>query len=595
MSDALDALRRAGAVDALDERFARAVGTLAGEGREAVLLAAALVSRQVSAGHVCLDLAAQPLESGAGDGEAATGAWPPAGDWRGALEGSPLVGGPKQVTPLVLHGDRLYLRRYFEHEQGLARALLRRARPAAEPVDDAVLNEGLDRLFPPPADARPDLQRLAARTAVARRFTVISGGPGTGKTSTVVKILALLVEQSRARGSRLPRIALLAPTGKAAARLVESIERAKATLAADADVIEAIPDAAATIHRALGTVRGSSTRFRHDADRPLLADVVLIDEASMVDLALMARLLEAVPEGARLILLGDRDQLASVEAGAVLGDICGGAAVAGGVPGQGPPIARSIVQLTRSWRYREDSGIGALARAVHRGDGAAALAVLGDPRHPDVELLAPRADGHLSAPLRARVVAGYRPYLEAEDPAAALAAFDAFRVLCAHRRGPHGVEPVNREVAGLLVEEDLVALRGAHFPGRPVMVTRNDYAVGLFNGDVGLELAGPADSGVRAFFPGEGGALRALSPGRLPQHETVWAMSVHKSQGSEVDEVAVLLPVAPSRVLSRELLYTAVTRARERVVVYATPEIVRYAVEHRVERASGLRDALWGT
>jgi exodeoxyribonuclease V alpha subunit len=427
---------------------------------------------------------------------------------------------------------------------------------------------------------------------------VISGGPGTGKTSTVVKILALIVEQARAqaRMAEPPRILLLAPTGKAAARLSEAIKRAKGTLQATAAVRDAIPDEASTIHRALGTFGGHAQRFRHHRDAPLAADVIVVDEASMVDLALMARLFEAVPTDARVILLGDKDQLASVEAGAVLGDICG----AGLDHTRAGPIAASIALLTRSYRYGPESGIGKLAQAINQAQPERVLGLLRDPGVADVALVEHAAGGALPEGLWKAAVAGFRPLLEASSAVEKLRALDGFAVLCAHRRGPHGQLAVNQRIEAALRAAGLAPAGADRYPGRPVIVTQNDYQARLFNGEVGVLLhdAQPAADGsgtrrLAAHFAAADGGVRAIAASRLPPHESAYALSVHKSQGSEFDEIAVVLPPEGSPVLSRELLYTAVTRARKRVTIHGSAQIVTLCVQRTVRRASGLRDALW--
>jgi exodeoxyribonuclease V alpha subunit len=316
-----------------------------------------------------------------------------------------------------------------------------------------------------------------------------------------------------------------------------------------------------------------------------------------------------------LILIGDQDQLASVEAGAVLGDICNTgisrtyshamAEAVATLTGCRLPVDANvshagglvdcIVQLTHSYRYGERGGIGILARAINAGDGALALSVLRSSEHPEVSLAAPPADGRLNERLRDAVVEGFGPYLKEREPEAQLGAFENFRILCAHRRGPQGMETMNRLIEKVLAEVGLLQTDTTSYTGRPVMVTENDYQLGLFNGDVGLICTAPGDGGSRlACFVAPDGRLRRLAPSRLPGHETVFAMTVHKSQGSEFDEVVILLPPRPSPVLSRELLYTAVTRARRKVTVYGTPEVLTAAVAQRIDRASGLRELLWG-
>jgi exodeoxyribonuclease V alpha subunit len=571
----LQRLRDAGIVSALDVHLARTLTELADERDPRVLLAAALVSRHVNEGHVCLPLA--ELASG----ELALGEhalqWPAPEAWLDALRASPLCGDPASArTPLVLDEHaRLYLRRHFTHERALAAALKQRAtRELAG--DPERLRARLAHYFGAEPD---DLQRTAAELACRRALCVISGGPGTGKTSTVVKILALAIEEALAQGLPAPRIALTAPTGKAAVRLESAVQGAKQHLACSGEVRAAIPDGATTIHRAL--------RSRERRDK-LALELLVVDEASMVDLELMTELMAALPDDARLILLGDRDQLASVEAGAVLGDICG----LGRAPVQASPLAACVIQLTRSYRYDAGGGIGLLARAVQAGDLERALAVLDDPARPEVALC--EAD-----PLRdpehrfnERVVSGFRAYLEAGGAATALRELERFRVLCAHRQGERGVTAMNQHVARLLFAAGLVPASEGNYLGRPLLVTENDYRVRLWNGDVGL-VTRAARGGVCAYFPAADGGGRELGLGRLPPHESAFALSVHKSQGSELDEVALILPAAPSRVLSRELLYTAITRARQRVVIHGSRAVFAAALSRTVSRSTGLRDLLY--
>jgi len=614
----LESLREREALSDLDLHFANAMCRLAKVDDDRVRLAAALVSRQVQRGHVCLELAricSGTLRLTAGDGT-------PIGElpadyeaWRAALLSCALVGDDSSNAPLHLDpSGRLYLRRYFELERALGLRLLERSRRPDLVLREPLLRQGLDRFFgtlqtrrraraPSPQlalfatddepDAAPNLQRVAAERALRRPLCVISCGPGTGKTSTVAKILALLCEQSLAETpSRKPRCLLLAPTGKAAARLHESIARAKAELRCSDEVRAAIAEEASTIHRALGLQPDGARRFRRDRESRLAADVVVVDEASMVDLALMARLLDAIPDDARVILLGDRNQLASVEAGAVLGDICGA-----GLPdaAAGAEIAKGIVVLERSYRYDDRSGIRALADAINAGDAERALAILRDPTMPDVELCESKSgDPPPSALLRA-AVQKLTPFFAAESADAKLERLAAFRVLCAHRRGAHGQVAINAAIEARLREEGVVSSHGDRYAGRPILITQNDHQARLFNGDVGVLAQDENDpERIVAVFAGERGELRRFAIARLPPYESVYAMSVHKSQGSEFDEVAVLLPSEPSPVLSRELLYTAVTRARSRVVVYAPADVLALAVRTAVDRASGLRAVLYG-
>jgi exodeoxyribonuclease V alpha subunit len=405
----------------------------------------------------------------------------------------------------------------------------------------------------------------------------------------VLRLLALLVEDRQATGAPPLRATLLAPTGKAAARLAESIRERVSSLPCSDSVRHAIPIATSTIHRALGWRKDHPTRFRHDERHPLQTDVVVVDEASMVDLALLSKLLAATPKHARMVLLGDEDQLASVEVGAILGDICNAPARS---QNSNAPIAQCIFRLEKSHRFGAESGIGALAHAIQAEDADAALSILNDPARSDVRLVSGGPGLGLDRSLRDEVLTHYRAYLEAESPNERAVAFGRFRVLCAHAAGPRGVSAVNQEVERTLARAGLLSPKDAWYPGRPIMVRENDYSLDLYNGDIGFIMK--AENGdLRAHFVSGDGSVRSLSPGRLPQHDTVFGMTIHKSQGSEMDHVSVVLPDQVSLVISRELLYTAVTRARHHVTVYARPEVLRAAVERRIQRASGLTDRLW--
>jgi len=571
----------------LPAEFARVVGTLAGETSEGAVLCAALAAHATAGGHVCLDLA-RVAGCAPFDGVLAL---PALDELIALLAASPLTTRPGGFAPLVLDGTRLYLHRYWHYEVSLAAELLARAQAPAAAVQIDRVRGVLDRLFPPSGDA-PDMQKIAAATAILKGLSVISGGPGTGKTSTAARILAALVEL--AGGKRLA-IGLAAPTGKAAARL----EAALAALPATRDLgLRAV-----TLHRLLGFSGGAMPRF--DAANPLPLDVLVVDEASMIDLALAAKLVRALPPATRLILLGDKDQLASVEAGAVLASIAAGAkgfspamrsalarATGERLPegGEATPLGDSVVLLERSYRFDAASGIGRLARAVRSGDAEAALSVLDEGGEAAWQ-------AHEAEALGAAVFAAYEPYFAAvasgADPANCFAALARFRALAALRGGPFGVEAINRSVERRLAARDAAVLHRRWYPGRPVMVTRNDYALRLANGDVGIALADPsANGGIAIVFETAEGGFRKLSPARMPECETVYAMTVHKSQGSEFDDVLLVLPAEPSPVLSRELVYTGVTRAKRRVALASTPEILRAALATRVERDSGLAERL---
>jgi exodeoxyribonuclease V alpha subunit len=575
----------AGVLAPADVHVARRLGELTGETDEAVLLGAALAVRGPRLGHVLVDIATI-RDTAAVDAEEPVDLsalpWPPTAAWLDALAASPLVAvgeedrdGRRSLPaagevargdanlgasrPLRLVGSELYLDRYWREERQVAADLAALADHAPEGVSEPALADGLARVFPgAPAG---DRQRLAAETAVRRGLTVVAGGPGTGKTTTVARIVALLHEQGE------PLVALAAPTGKAAARLVEAVHDEATRM----DVGEAVRARllaldASTLHRLLGWRPGAHSRFRHHRGNRLPHDVVIVDETSMVPLSLMARLVEAVRADARLILVGDPGQLTSIEAGAVLGDIVGPAE-----PGRG------IVVLEHGHRF--GGRIARLADAIRAGDGDAVVEALGAVRWV--------ADPDGAGAVRDGVVAcaeAVTAAARAGDGAAAIAALGAFRVLCAHRRGPYGVSEWTARIEGWLADE---AAAAEWYVGRPLLVTENDYALGLYNGDTGVVLA----DGSAAFE--RQGQLHRVSPTRLAAVDTVYAMTVHKSQGSQFDTAAVILPDATSPLLTRELLYTAVTRARRELIVVGAEDAIRAAVARPVARASGLRRRLY--
>jgi len=608
MSGLLRRLMEAGELPPLAYYFARFVARGCGTDEDGLLArSAALVSLRNLQGDVCVDLAEQagrPLFGDAGETAGEIALAPALGDWLEALSAAPWVGRPGVHAPFILDRHRLYLGKYWHYEQTVADALRERLEAAAG-LDAARLDEGLRRQFGEAPEGAVDWQRIAAAIAVSRRFAVISGGPGTGKTTTVVKVLALLLEQNPGL-----HIALAAPTGKAAARLTQAIRGGKERVDAAAEVLARIPEEAGTLHRLLGAGFGSG--FRHDRDNPLVLDCLVVDEASMIDLPLMARLLEALPERSRLILLGDRDQLASVEAGNVLGDITGhgreirysrtqagfleslGMAVTGMAPAEAAPprIADAVGLLRVSYRFAGESGIGELARRVNAGEGEAALQLFGDGRYRDVAWLDAGQDG-LNPACLDWAVERYARYLQLDDVAEALRVFEQARVLAALQGGPFGVGELNRRIAGRLQALGLIR-GGEDYHGKPVMVTTNDYEVGLFNGDIGL-LWRAADASLRAWFAFTGEAPRSVSVRQLPEHDCAYALTVHKSQGSEFDEVLLVLPSAESPVLSRELVYTGITRARCRVTLQGERQSFVQGCRRRVQRASALAEKLgWG-
>ena len=541
-----------------------------------------LLSQAVGQGHVCLDLEeiAGQLVRTAGNDESLR--LPDVATLFALLRALPTLGKPGERRPLILDAaGRFYLYRYFRYEALLADAIRARAASEGGGLDEAALAEQLDRYFAPSENAQ-DCQRQAALTALRRRFSVISGGPGTGKTTTVVRILGLMLEQT---GGERMRIALAAPTGKAAARLAASIASLREALPCPDEVKRAVPGQVTTIHRLLGTLPGS-TSFRHNERNPLPCDAVIVDEASMVDLPLMTALVTALPPHARLILIGDRDQLASVEAGAVLGDICRAA------ESPGSSIAGCVTVLDRNYRFGDGSGIAALSRAVNAGCDREALRLLADSGSSAIALEATPTRETLKKRLKAPVLDGFRAYLEAGTPAEALRRFDRFRILTALREGPWGATGMNHAAESLLHEAALIRLDTQFYRGRPVLVTENDYIHKLFNGDTGIILPDPESGHLRAFFAAPDGTVRAIPPEFLPRHETAFAMTVHKSQGSEFDRVLMVLPPEDTILLTRELIYTGITRARQSVTLWSDDAIFSAAVKRRTERRSGLREKL---
>ncbi len=635
----------------LDSAFVLFLSRQSPEASPLVLLGAALASHQLGRGHICLDLA------GALADPDATLSLPPEGEtgeelplkpsevlcniteeeWKHSLGASSLVGTDTGSTPLVMNQGRLYLRRYWHYTQRVAQEILGRLGRKFSVPDN--LEERLDVIF---ADLRSrdekekqevHWQSVAAAVAATSAFSVISGGPGTGKTTTVVQLLGLLQELAMEKGEVL-RIRLAAPTGKAAARLTESISTAIGRLP---EAVRAkISTEVSTLHRLLGT-RPDSRNFKHNRNNRLHVDLLVVDEASMIDLEMMDSLLAALPPKARLILLGDKDQLASVEAGSVLGDLCANAVNPCYRPetaawiqgttgyglspysGHGSDLDQQIVVLRKSHRFDEKSGIGALARSVNQGDGGRVNDVWNQ-GFSDISRLGINS---CEDPLFRRLVldgnpkafaggggtaqpVGYRAYLETiskgpgewESETAwlreVLSGFNRFQLLTPLRKGDWGVQGLNGTTANILYKAGLIQATQGWYPGRPVLVTRNDYSLGLMNGDIGIVLEvtderNPGTRGLRVVFPMADGSLKRVLPSRLGEVETVYAMTVHKSQGSEFDHTALVLPDTMSPVLTRELVYTGITRARSWFTL-ASPSVtlLAAAVEQRTHRASGL-------
>ena len=653
---------------ALDRAFVAFLSELDPDADSLVLLAAALTSHQLGHGHVCLDLYETLKEPDfalslppEGDVQAGPMLLPSqllvaldGAAWCQALASSALVAHADELgevaasKPLVLSDRRLYLRRYWSYERRIDNALRHRlAQQEAAPQD---LSARLDGLFgEADADGLIDWQKLACAVATRGAFSIITGGPGTGKTTTVVRLLALLQAPAVESGQPL-RIRLAAPTGKAAARLTESISHQVQSLKVAENVREKIPSEVTTVHRLLGS-RPGTRHFRHHAGNPLPLDVLVVDEASMIDLEMMANLLDALPPHARMVLLGDKDQLASVEAGAVLGDLCRDAEAGMYSPQtqawlenisgedlnksglqqgdeQQYPLAQQVVMLRHSRRFVQGSGIGQLSRLVNKQQVAEARALLAARSHSDLFSLALKGEQDRS--LERLLLEGhdqgsdgpqgYRHYLgvlaaqrpagnaELDDPCwtrwarLVLEAFDSFQLLCAVRKGPWGVEGLNERITHALFNAGWIEGDHHWYEGRPVLMTRNDYGLGLMNGDIGIALKLPERSGpeagrqvLRVAFPrndGSGG-VRFVLPSRLNDVETVYAMTVHKSQGSEFAHTALILPEALNPVLTKELIYTGITRAKHWFsLIEPRQGVFEEALRRKVKRLSGLMLAL---
>ena len=615
-----------------------------------VLMAAALTSHQLGHGHVCLDLfetlkepdfaLSLPPEGDAQNGAPALPSQVLMGlegaHWCKVLAGSRLVAlaadhaESSRQRPLVLSGKRLYLRRYWAYERRIDNAL--RQRLASAEATPENLAARLDGLFGPAKAAGPvDWQKLACALATRGAFSIITGGPGTGKTYTVARLLALLFATAGARQSGL-RVALAAPTGKAAARLKQSIDSALDDLAEKVGTalplreLAARMGAARTLHSLLGA-RPGTRAFQHNAGNLLEVDVLIVDEASMIHLEMMSALLAALPPEATLILLGDKDQLASVEAGAVLGDLCHnaeagayesetlsyvqastGQQIPDSYAGDGGPIAQQTVMLRESRRF--GGPIGALALAVNAGNAASALQVLRDGTDGKVAWIDPAQSSdllQLALAGRAGAPGGYQAYLKMVKSGApegeeivhlawvksVLTSFETFRILCAVREGEWGVAGLNDVIEQRLQSAGLLRRSGEWYVGRPVMVTRNDYGTGVFNGDIGLTLPDPARPGALRVYFSEGDNVRSVLATRLRNVETAFAMTVHKSQGSEFQHTVLVLPKDSGGMLARELIYTGITRARDYFTLL-TPnsQVLLDAIAQRTQRASGLRTLL---
>jgi exodeoxyribonuclease V alpha subunit len=611
-------LYQTGYLSDIDLHFAKFIASFEKRENPDIFLAAALVSRSTGTGDGCLDFTSitqKPINFGLpGENELKL---PKLYEWIKTIKQSRAVGGPGDVRPLILDDkNRLYLYRYWEYEKRLSNAITDRIKEDIPKIDISILSDGLNRLFPENENDRFNWQKVAAVIAAFKKFCVITGGPGTGKTFSMAKILALLLELAP---GKMLKILLAAPTGKAAARIGESIKTAKTTLNCSQDVIDAIPSEACTLHRMLKTIPGSPY-FYHNAENRLKADVVVVDEVSMVDLALMAKLFDALKNDARIILIGDRDQLASVETGFVMADICDrknvhafstsfcqrfkevthqNMDVSNNTLKDRPGLHDCMVVLKKSYRFADTGGIGECSRAVNHGNIDEALFLIKN--SPDqITWKKISSPGDMSLLLPEKVIDGYSEYLNARNPLKALELFNRFKILCAVKFGAMGVNEINRLTEETLIKNDLIERPySSTFPwyrGRPVLITRNDYSLDLFNGDIGIAMPAPdlSSKDLYVYFSGVSGELRRFHPYRLPEHETAYAMTVHKSQGSEFEKVLFIFPVQDYPLLTRELFYTAITRAKQHISIWGREKIIERTISRRIERTSGLKDALWG-
>jgi exodeoxyribonuclease V alpha subunit len=606
-----------GYLSEIDVHFGKFIAGLDKNDHPDIFIAAALVSRATGEGDGFLDLnsiARKPILPDIND--EGTLKSPQLSEWLKTLSQSRVVGRPGEFRPLILDKkNRLYLYRYWDYENRLSSSIKNRIKEDIQGIDKSILKESLNRLFPNNGNNEFNWHKVAGIIAAFKKFCVLTGGPGTGKTFTTAKILALLLELSR---NDKPNILLAAPTGKAAAKIGESIKAAKKTLNCSDDIIDAIPSETYTIHRMLKTIPGSPY-FYHNAENPLTADIVVVDEVSMVDLALMYKLISAVKNDARIILIGDRDQLASVEAGFVMADICDRdnihlfsedfyrqfekiteckMEISSKKLKDNPGLYDCMVVLKKSYRFTDNSGIGKCSRAVNNGKFDETFSILkSNPDQIDWKTISGPND--LSVALPKEVINGYSDYLNCRDPHRALELFNQFRILCTVKFGVLGVIEINRLTEEILNRNDLIELDNLStypwYRGRPVLISRNNYSLELFNGDIGITMPEP-DSKTKdlyVYFSGNSGKLRRFLPNRLPEHETAYAMTVHKSQGSEFEKVLLILPDQEYPVLTRELLYTGITRAKNHISIWGREEIIKTTILRKINRNSGLKDALW--
>jgi len=584
-----------GYLSPLNNYFSQLICRTASKKSDALMLASSLVSYWTERGHVCINLeeySGCPINDcfeyvSKTIHNSSQIFCPSIEDWKTFLFQSNVVGKPGEKKPLILdHHNRLYLYRYFYYEQELVNQILNRSQLDVDNLYISGLSQFLDRLFSEISfNSNESPQRQAVEIAIKKRLCIISGGPGTGKTTVAAKIIAALIHVSETP----PRIDLTAPTGKAAQRLQESLIHARNHLNCSDSIKLAMPQQAMTIHRLLGSVH-RSPYFKHHKDNKLPSDVVIVDEASMIDIALMSKLITAIRPESRLIILGDKDQLASVDPGAVLGDICGK-----NYNAKKSPLQSCMVYLSKNYRFGETNGIYNISKAVNQGNTIKAENIINNPEsYPEIKWTDIKDIQNPKKNLQNEVMSFHETYLNCKQPEDAILALNKFRILCAIRKGPFGVERINGYITEILASKGLIQPNKRWYHGRPIMITQNDATIGLYNGDIGIIFKDKSDhNSLKAFFIKTDSTVKKYLPARLPEHETVYAMTVHKSQGSEFDHVLFILPDKLSKILTRELIYTGLTRSRLSIRIWGDRSIFHAAVKNQIQRQSGLSSALW--
>lgn len=570
----------------------------------------ALSAQQTGIGHVCIDLESDQLknlldETGLSDISIE--------DIKNTLQASGAVGTPEETLPIVFAGERfIYLKKFWDY-QNIIKSFIDSEAISSKEEALKHIYDLLKNLIPHFFDiktAHYDWQKGAAICAALNKFCVITGGPGTGKTTTAAKIIGILAEIIEKDLGRKPRVILAAPTGKAAARLYSSMTEALNKMGESGARVIKILSPAMTVHRLLG-IGHASSEPRYNKETPIPADIVLLDEASMVDMAMMAKIMDALQRKTRFIIMGDKYQLSSVEPGSVLADICEAGpackfskktfsflSIDGSIPNIDPVDEEGfydgVVELDRSYRFSEVSGIGILADVIKRGEKEAAIEIMGSRKYPDISWLKPEKKEDLKKIIESQILDEVLNLSLAETPEKALDLMDDFRVLCAVRDGEWGVEGLNSMIRELLFQKKRITFTGEWYHARPVMIKANDYQLGLFNGDTGIAYSDTKDAGLKVHFKSSEGGIKSFHPARLGAHETVYATTVHKSQGSEFNKVVLILPDKFTKPLSMELVYTAITRAKKEFVLIGSEETFKMAISERARRTSGLYHRLLG-